>query len=236
MRLKVLGCGEGFSAGGRLHTSFLVEWDDFRLLLDCGPSVLVGLHRHGIDPMSVDAVVISHLHGDHFGGLPFLDRFYNAFRRPRPLEVWGPPLLRERMDMALEAFFPGSTARGYDLNLHSYARSFSLGGLDCLALPVDHDELANCHGLRIGPLGFSGDTRWTDALEELADGAAVFLCECGVAVPGKPKHCSLQELRLHRERLRCERLFLTHLGQDVIDLLPLPDFEVLEDGMEIQIF
>lgn len=58
MRLIVLGCGEGFSAGGRMQTSFLVEWDGFRLLLDCGPSVLVGLHRFGIDPMSVDAVVI----------------------------------------------------------------------------------------------------------------------------------------------------------------------------------
>lgn len=235
MILKVLGCGEAFSAGGRLHTSFLLEWDGFRLLLDCGPSTLVGLRRLGLDPMSIDAVVISHLHGDHFGGLPFLDRFYHAFGRARPLVVWGPPLLRERLDVALEAFFPGSSARGYELELHSYARSFEVGGLSCLAVPVDHDELTHPHGLRIGPLGFSGDTRWTPALEELADGARVFLCECGLAVPGKPKHCSLEELRQHRGRLRCDRLLLTHLGQEVVDLLPLPDFEVLEDGMEIQI-
>lgn len=236
MRLKVLGCGEAFNAGGRLHTSFLVEWDGFRLLMDCGPSVLVGLRRHDIDPMSIDAVAISHLHGDHFGGLPFLDRFFHAFGRPRPLPVWGPPLLRERLEMALGAFFPGSSARSYELELHSYARTFSLGGLPCFASPVDHDELTNPHGLRIGPLGFSGDTRWTPALEELAEGAAVFLCECGGVVPGRPKHCSLEELRLHRALLRCERLFLTHLGPEVLELLPLPDFEVLEDGMEIQIF
>ncbi|MBX3172746.1 MAG: MBL fold metallo-hydrolase [Candidatus Eremiobacteraeota bacterium] len=235
MFLKVLGCGEAFSAGGRLHTSFLVEQDGFRLLLDCGPSVLVGLRRHGIDPMSLDAVVISHLHGDHFGGLPFLDRFYHAFGRSRPLVVWGPPLLRERFELAMGAFFPGSVERRYELELHSYARSFSVGGLEALALPVDHDELTNPHGLRIGPLAFSGDTRWTSTLLELAEGASVFLCECGLAVPGKPKHCSLEELRRHRSLLRCKRLFLTHLGQDVLDLLPLPDFEVLEDGMEIQI-
>lgn len=235
MFLKVLGCGEGFSAGGRLHTSFLLEWDGFRLLLDCGSSVLVGLQRFGIDPMSLDGVVISHLHGDHFGGLPFLDRFYHAFGRSRPLPVWGPPQLQERFEMALGALFSGSTARSYELEFHSYERSFSVGGMDCLALPVDHDERSNPHGLRIGPLGFSGDTRWTPALEELADGASVFICECGVAVPGRPKHCSLEELRVHRSRLRCGRLLLTHLGQDVLDLLPLRDFEVLEDGMEIQI-
>lgn len=235
MFLKVLGCGEGFSAGGRLHTSFLVEWTGFRLLLDCGPSTLVGLHRYGIDPMSIDAVVISHLHGDHFGGLPFLDRYYHAFGRPRPLVVWGPSLLRERFDLALGALFHGSSARSYELEWHTFERNFELGGLPVKALPVDHDEASDPHGLRIGPLAFSGDSRWTETLVELSDGAEVFLCECGQALPGKPKHCSLEELRLHRSRLRCKQLFLTHLGQDVLDLLPLPDFEVLEDGLEIQI-
>ncbi len=235
MFLKVLGCGEGFGAGGRLPTSFYVEWDGFRMLLDCGPSALAAMRRYDLDPMDLDAVVISHLHGDHFGGLPFLDRCLNAYGRSRPLPVWGPPQLRERFEMALGALFAGSTSRGYELELHTYARDFEVGGLPCYAVPVVHDELSNPHGLRLGPLGFSGDTRWTPALQELADGASVFLCECGVAVPGRPKHCSLQELREHRSLLRCDRLFLTHLGQDVLDQLPLPDFSVLEDGLEIRI-
>ena len=236
MRIKVLGCGEGFSAGGRFHTSFLVDLAGFRLLLDCGASTMVALRKFAIDPMSIDAVVISHLHGDHFGGLPFLDRFYHAFSRPNPLPVWGPPLLRERFEMALNALFPGA-GRRYELELHSYERDFQLGPARLTALAVDHDPLSNPHGLRIESegvcLAFSGDTCWTETLVEIADGSDVFLCECGLLEPGGPKHTALSELRQHRSRLGCKRMLLTHLGQEVLDLLPLPDFEVLEDGMEL---
>lgn len=238
MRIKVLGCGEAFSSGGRFHTSFLVELDGFRLLLDCGASALIALQKYGIDALSIDAVVISHLHGDHFGGLPFLDRFYHALSRPRPLVVWGPPLLRERFEAALGALYPGS-GRRYELELHSYARDFELGGAHFRALPVLHDELTNPHGLQIRAggrcLAFSGDSAWTESLVELSNGADVFICECCLAEPGHPKHVALSQLREHRSRLGCGRLLLTHLGQEMIDLLPLPDFEVLEDGQEFEV-
>jgi len=238
MLIKVLGCGEGFSAGGRFHTSFLVDLGGFRLLLDCGASTMVALRKFGVDPMSIDAVVISHLHGDHFGGLPFLDRFYHAFSRPNPLPVWGPPLLRERFEMALEALFPGS-GRRYELELHSYGRDFQVGPARLRALAVDHDPLSNPHGLRIEwegkCLAFSGDSCWTETLVELAEDADLFICECGLLEPGGPKHNALSELRSQRARLRCKRLVLTHLAQEVIDLLPLPDFETLDDGMELSI-
>ena len=236
MRIKILGCGEGFSAGGRFHTSFLVDLGDFRLLLDCGASTMVAMRKFGVDPMSIDAVVISHLHADHFGGLPFLDRFYHAYSRPNPLSVWGPPLLRERFEMALQAMFPGS-GRRYELELHTYGHDFQLGPARVTTLPVDHDPLSNPHGLRIecegACLAFSGDTCWTDTLIELSQGADIFICECGLLEPGGPKHIALSVLREQRSRLSCRRMLLTHLGQEVIDQLPLPDFEVLEDGMEL---
>ncbi|MFN8609126.1 MAG: MBL fold metallo-hydrolase [Vulcanimicrobiota bacterium] len=238
MRVKVLGCGEAFGAGGRFQTSFLVDLVGFRFLLDCGASSLIALRKHSIDPMSLDAVVVSHLHGDHFGGLPFLDRFYHAYSRPRPLLVWGPPLLRERFEAALAALYPGS-GRRYDLHMHSYAGDFEMGGARFRALPVDHDELTNPHGLRIQAggrlLAFSGDSAWTESLVDISDESDVFICECGLAEPGRPKHVALSQLRQQRGRLKCGRLLLTHLGQEMLDLLPLPDFEVLEDGQEFSV-
>lgn len=238
MRVKVLGCGEAFGSGGRLQTSFLVDLGDFRFLLDCGATALIALQKYAIDPLTLDAIVISHLHGDHFGGLPYLDRFYHARARPRPLVVWGPPLLRERFEAALGALYPGS-GRRYELELHSYSREFELGGARFTAVPVDHDELTNPHGLRIEgkgrSLAFSGDSAWTESLLELSDGSDVFICECGLVEPGRPKHVALSQLRQQRQRLNCGRLFLTHLGQDMLDVLPLPDFEVLQDGQEFEL-
>ncbi|MBS2035935.1 MBL fold metallo-hydrolase [bacterium] len=238
MRVKVLGCGEAFAAGGRFQTCFLVDLQGFRFLLDCGATALVALQKYSIDPLSVDAVVISHLHGDHFGGLPFLDRFFHARARPRPLVVWGPPLLRERFEAALAALYPGS-GRRYELELHSYSREFQLGGARFTTVPVDHDELTNPHGLKIRAAGrtlaFSGDTAWTDSLLELSQGSNVFICECGLAEPGRPKHVALSQLRQERGRLGCGRLLLTHLGQEMQELLPLEDFEVLEDGQEFSV-
>jgi ribonuclease BN (tRNA processing enzyme) len=69
MRLRVLGCGDAFGSGGRFHTCFHVSAS---VLLDCGASSLIAVRRFGVDPNSVQTVLISHLHGDHFGGLLFL--------------------------------------------------------------------------------------------------------------------------------------------------------------------
>ena len=84
-------------------------------------------------------------------------------------------------------------------------------------------------------LAFSGDSAWTESLVDVSDESDVFICECGLAEPGRPKHVALSQLRQQRGRLKCGRLLLTHLGQEMLDLLPLPDFEVLEDGQEFSV-
>src|SRR3546814_16280853 len=108
MRLRFLGCGEAFGSGGRFNTCFLVSGDGTSFLVDCGASSLVAMRRFGVDPNAIDTVFVSHLHGDHFGGLPFLilDAQF-ASRRTRPLTIAGPPGLRRRLDEAAAVLFPG---------------------------------------------------------------------------------------------------------------------------------
>src|SRR5882672_1227487 len=107
MRLTIAGSGDAFGSGGRLNTCFFLETAKAALLVDCGASALPALKGQGIDPNRIDAVVLSHLHGDHFGGLPFLllDAQFLS-RRERPLVIAGPPGARERIAAALEVFFP----------------------------------------------------------------------------------------------------------------------------------
>ena len=82
LRLTVLGSSDAFNAGGALHSAYLLEHDEGTLLIECGPSVLAGMKRAGVPTDAPDAVLISHLHGDHFAGLPFLFLEY-LFENPR---------------------------------------------------------------------------------------------------------------------------------------------------------
>ena len=98
MYLQVIGSGDAFGSGGRNTACFLLGDESGTVLLDCGASSLPALKRCGVRPADIDAVLISHLHGDHFGGLPFffIDYLYNT-PRSRPLPVAGPPGTEERV-------------------------------------------------------------------------------------------------------------------------------------------
>jgi len=86
VRLTVLGSGDAFGAGGRGFSAYLVEAPGATFLVDCGPTVLQGLKRAGCPPERIDFVLLSHLHGDHFGGVPFLFMQYTyEAPRTRPL-------------------------------------------------------------------------------------------------------------------------------------------------------
>ena len=106
-----LGTGDAFGSGGRLQACIMVEGARDRFLVDCGASCLIGMRRLGIDPNGIGTILVSHLHGDHFGGLPFfiLDgQFVN--KRTRPLVVAGPKGTPQRVEALMEAMFPGSSS------------------------------------------------------------------------------------------------------------------------------
>ena len=112
MRLHVIGCGDAFGSGGRAQACFLLESGSYRLLLDCGPSGPTELKRRGIAPASLDAVLISHFHGDHFGGLPFLfleGRYLEP--RARPLQRRWPARRSSSPSRSWAASRPGGAGR-----------------------------------------------------------------------------------------------------------------------------
>jgi ribonuclease BN (tRNA processing enzyme) len=110
MEIRFIGSGDAFGTGGRFQTCFRLQADDFTALVDCGATSLTAMKAQGVDPGEVDAVVISHLHGDHFGGLPFLVLDGQFTRRTRPLTVLGPVGTGARLEAAMETFYPGSAA------------------------------------------------------------------------------------------------------------------------------
>jgi len=104
VRVTVLGSGDAFGSGGRLHSGYLVEAPGTAFLVDCGPSVLQAMKRIGKDPAALDFVLLSHLHGDHFGGVPFLFMEYRYLHdRTCPFAVYGPPGTERRVRMLFAA-------------------------------------------------------------------------------------------------------------------------------------
>src|SRR5436189_3609523 len=107
--VRFVGSGDSFGSGGRFQTCIVVDGPHSRFALDFGTSSLIALAQQGIDHNSIDAILLTHLHGDHCGGVPFLlvDAMLGA-RRSRPLTIAGPRDLRSRMGVIAEALFPGS--------------------------------------------------------------------------------------------------------------------------------
>lgn len=90
MRVAFLGVGEAF--GANANVALLVNRE---LLIECGPHALIQLRRLGVSPAEIKLVFISHLHGDHFLGLPALLLAAREEGRQEPLTLLGPPELRE---------------------------------------------------------------------------------------------------------------------------------------------
>src|SRR6185436_5835964 len=83
MDVQILGSGTPFGEQGRLQACILVSTETRNLLVDCGMTSMVALARAGVAPEALDVVLLSHLHGDHFGGVPLLllDRAARQVRR-----------------------------------------------------------------------------------------------------------------------------------------------------------
>lgn len=238
VQLQFLGSGDAFGSGGRFQTCFLLRGTDGDVLIDCGASSLIAMKRAGVDPSEIGWVLLSHLHVDHCGGVPFLILDGQFSRRTRPLVVAGPPGLKDRMAAAMEVCFPGSTqvTRRFTTEFVELPeRLASAVGPACVTpFVVAHASGAPSYALRVEYGGkvitYSGDTEWTDALVEAARGADLFICEAYVFDKKIKYHLDYQTLSEHRGRIDCRRVILTHMSQDMLNHVSDIDFECAEDG------
>jgi ribonuclease BN (tRNA processing enzyme) len=244
MRLHVLGCGDAFGSGGRQQSAYLVETNDCLFLLDCGPTALLAMKRAGFDPQRLDAIILSHLHGDHFGGLPFffIDDLY---RKPRhkPLIIAGPPGTEDRTLRLTEIMYGG--ARGPEqTSLHVFQvlrpdQAQRVGPLEVFPFRVPHQTHDISLGLKVGYKGkqilFSGDSAWTELFIEHARGVDLFLCECSFYREQTGMHINYQTLQANLPRLECGRVVLTHLGEEMLAHKDELTVTSANDGMVIEI-
>jgi ribonuclease BN (tRNA processing enzyme) len=241
VEIGFLGTGDAVGSGGRLQTCILVTTENGRFLLDCGTTSLVAMKRRAIDPATVDAIVLSHLHGDHFGGIPFLVLDAQFGGRDRPLLIAGPPGTRSRIETAMEVLFPGSTRvrRRFDLNVTEMSLGVTtpIGPASIVPFSADHASGAPSFIVRalIGDkvIVYSGDTAWTESLVDAARNADLLICEAYFFEKKVKYHLDYETLLRHRDRLRCGRIILTHMSDDMLGRLDDVQIQCADDGLTV---
>ena len=237
-----LGSGDAVSSGGRFQACILVSSGQRRILLDCGASSLVALKRERVDPATIDMIFVSHLHGDHFAGIPFVVLDGQLAHRSAPLTIAGPHDVERRVRATMIDLYPGFATEPLRFPLAfvelAADEERDVGDIPARAWSVPHDPLSNPLALRLdvgaASIGYSGDTAWTPALAAVADGADLFICEAQTMTPKARIHVSYAEVLAHRAELRAKRIVLTHLGTDVIAAERL-ELERASDGMTIEL-
>jgi ribonuclease BN (tRNA processing enzyme) len=239
VRLQFLGSGDALGSGGRLQTClYLHGADEGGVVVDAGASSLIAMKRAGVDPSSIERIVLTHLHGDHFAGVPFLVLDGQFSRRTRPLTIAGPPGVDTRVRAAMDVLFPGLSAVpqrfGVSFVELSDRRPVAVGPARVTPFAVVHASGAPSYALRVEyggkTVAYSGDTEWTDALVDASAGADLFVCEAYFFDKKVRYHLDWRTLAANRPRLTCRRLVLTHMSQDMLARLPEVDVETADDG------
>lgn len=243
--LELLGTSDAFASGGRFHPCHLVRHGPVCALVDCGASSPVALARRGLAPSALTHVVVTHLHGDHFGGLPFLllDAAYN---RPRSTElvIAGPAGIGGRVRQLVDALYEAAGEKIMTRVPHRFVelqarQQADVGGFSLTAFEGRHGSCAHALSLRLEiggrTIAWSGDTEWTSTLADVARGADLFVCECTGWNEPKPSHLDHATLSAHAAAIDCRRVVLTHLGAEMLAHRHEARWPCADDGMVIEL-
>ena len=239
MFVQSLGCGDAFGSGGRLNSCFFIRTKTHGILLDCGASVMIALKKQHLSGADVDIILITHLHGDHFGGLPFfICEIIAMGNRKKPLTIIGPAATEERARQALEIFFPGvSVQEDTPVTFLTYVpkQMLEFQSLQITAYEAIHSPATNPHSLRLEientVIAYSGDTEWSDTLIDMSMNADLFICEASTWNTPVKHHLSVQTVMAQLHRIHAKRTVLTHLGDEALRHVNDIPLTIATDGM-----
>jgi ribonuclease BN (tRNA processing enzyme) len=223
LELTFIGTGNAFAPGGLCWNGFVANG---RYLFEAPPQALMSLHQCGIDPNQLDAVVISHHHGDHLLGLPFLMLHWKYMGRSRPIRIVGPPETEAVVRAITSRVYPGLFEQRYGIDWLEArpGQTVDLAGMALDPVEVKHDERLNVNlgfacrldGRR---LAYTGDSALCEAVLGLARDAEVLVAECSSRDERVPLHMNLVDdiPRVRSAMPAGASLLLSHLATDVDD-------------------
>jgi ribonuclease BN (tRNA processing enzyme) len=243
--VTVLGAGDAFASGGLFQAGYVIDAGGSHILMEAGPTLLPALKRGGIRPADLDFILISHLHGDHFAGLPFLMLEYMwQSPRKRMLTIAGPRHLEQRTRALFHNMYPGMNTHPLMRKIRfvelEAGRTARVGPARVATIRTPHTKPDVSLALRVTvggkSLAFSGDSGWTEDLVGFSAGADLFLCECTYfETDHLDFHLNYPTIERNRARFTAKRMILTHLGQEVLDRQGEIGMEMAKDLLKITV-
>ena len=244
IRVVFLGTGDAFAAGGRNQAAILIQHPQMSFLLDCGATTLSSLNKYHVPIEPIDGILLSHLHADHFSGLPFLFLHYMYIEpRTKPLRIFGPERLEETILQLNRIMYPSEASNHlpFDLNFTEIQlnRDYSMDVLQIEPFRAIHQENPPSFGYVLKLDGrtivYTGDTGWSDELPIRAKDADLFICECSFYESEAPSHLSYPMIKERLVNCGAKKMVLTHLGQEVLQRSQDLDMKLAYDGSIVMI-
>ena len=247
-RIKFLGTADAFNSGARTNSCYWIDDHLGSVMVDFGPTALLQCHRLEMDLTKLDGIYLTHLHGDHIGGIAMLLVYMNfVLDRKRPFVIAGPPETEQRLALLRESAYPDVMRRGLGFPLKfkrwSIPGEVEILGRRVRAIRAVHDTVATATSLRVMTdsysVAFSGDTGWQPQLAELARDVDVFVCECSNVKNEYWGHLSVELLTEKRAEIQVKQLVLTHLSvasrEAALIAAPGMNASVADDGLEVEL-
>lgn len=214
MKLTVLGCLGAFPYKGQGTTGFLLESEGFHLLIDAGSTTLVELEKQ-LDPLALDAVIISHYHHDHIADLGVLQYYWQLFpseQSKRILPIYG----HGEDDVHFQALTLPSVTQGYD---YLTDKTLNLGPFSVTFMKTVHP--VTCYAMRFVEVHtgkvmvFTGDSGYLADFTQFAQEADLFLVDTYLFAGNERHraHFTSTEAGELAKAAHVKQLVLTHLPQ-----------------------
>lgn len=240
-QLRFLGTGNAVCMSGRGQAAVWYEDDAGALLVDCGPSFMLNANRFGVDLMRLRAIAITHFHGDHLAGLPFLlVHFRDIAHRTETLHILGAQGLAQRLRAMCETLYD-YWELGFELVFHVWDPAKTLEpweayGWRIQPAPMRHKPESLGYRLTTPQVSvaFTGDTAFFEGVFDLAKNTDVLVIECSLPEPLVPMHIHAKELVEAIPRLGARRVAAIHtenVTRQAAD--PLPEKLVFPDDGEV---